>query len=689
MIFTNPLLLIGLVAIAIPIVVHLFNFRRYKKVYFSNVEHLQQLLSETKRQSRLREYLILAARILAIAFLVLAFAQPIIPHKEQPLRTGGSAVSVYIDNSFSLENTNAEGTLLETAKKKAREIASAYKPSDQFQLLDNNIDGAHFRWVSRDEFLSMVDELEASPSSPLLSSMAAKQQDFLHSSRADNMMAYIISDFQVSTADFNQFPTDSSVSTTFVHLEAAAVDNISIDSVTFDAPIFMMGSHVTAQVHISNHGGNAVENLPIKLFVNNTERALASASLPEHSTQTVDIPFTIDATGVLNCRIESADYPITFDDQFFFSINVSQQLSMIEIYSGADASPYLGKLFGNDSLISYRSASERSMNFSDLTNYNFIVLNELSSITSGMMQTLLTFVTTGGSLLIVPPADADLESYNQLLQMLHAPQLTAFNKQSAKASTINSRAMLYRNVFSAAADENMEMPTLSGYFKTSATAGTVMETAISLTGGEPYLTLTPCANGHVYLFTAPLRPPYTDFVQQALFVPTLYNMALFSQPHGELYTTIDNTTPVMLSRHIAPSEGTYRLQNSDATFELIPDLRQQAGRTYFVPHNQIKTADNYTFTATGDTHAEGLSFNYSRLESDMRFYSRNDVAQQVKNYHLHGCDVVKNATKPLDDYIRSRSEGTPLWRWCVLLALLMLLAETLLLRLPQRRKLSK
>ena len=103
MILSSPLFLIGLVAVAIPVIVHLFNFRRYKKVYFSNVERLEQLQSETRRQSTLRQLLIMFARILAIVFLVLAFARPVIPNRNSAMRSGSNDISIFIDNSFSME----------------------------------------------------------------------------------------------------------------------------------------------------------------------------------------------------------------------------------------------------------------------------------------------------------------------------------------------------------------------------------------------------------------------------------------------------------------------------------------------------------------------------------------------------------------------------------------------------------
>ncbi|MBO7227129.1 MAG: BatA domain-containing protein, partial [Bacteroidales bacterium] len=99
--FINPLYLIGLLAVAIPILVHLFNFRRYKKVYFSNVAMLQQLQSQNKKQSQLKHRLILLCRLFAVVFIVLVFARPVLVDDDKAVNMGGvSYVSVYLDNSF-------------------------------------------------------------------------------------------------------------------------------------------------------------------------------------------------------------------------------------------------------------------------------------------------------------------------------------------------------------------------------------------------------------------------------------------------------------------------------------------------------------------------------------------------------------------------------------------------------------
>src|SRR3954463_7435883 len=128
--FVYPSFLFALAAVAIPILIHLFNFRKYKKIYFTNVRFLKEIKQDTRSRSQLKHLLILLARILAIIFLVFAFAQPYIPRNKNTLVSGTRDVSLFIDNSFSMDAVGQNGSLIEVAKKKAHDIALAYSPSD-------------------------------------------------------------------------------------------------------------------------------------------------------------------------------------------------------------------------------------------------------------------------------------------------------------------------------------------------------------------------------------------------------------------------------------------------------------------------------------------------------------------------------------------------------------------------------
>ena len=679
---TYPLFLIGLAAVGIPIVIHLMQLRRYRKVFFSNVDMLEELENENRRQRNVRQLLILAARILAIVFLVLAFCQPVIPEKGSRMASGGTVVSVYIDNSYSMECGGMEGSLMESARQKAREIAAAYTPGTQFQLLTNEASGAQFRWLSREEFLNAVDEVSVSAVTAPLSGMARRQNDFLHSATAGNRHAYVVSDFQRTTADVANYPHDTTVLTTFIPLGGTEASNIYIDSLVFDSPAYFLGATVRVEARVRNDGDKAVESQPLRLFVGNRNRAVTSVDIAARSSATAQMTFTIQSDSLLQGYVETTDYPVSFDDRMFFSIPVTTQVPIL-VLSGRGENPFLEKLFRGDSLVAYRQEAYDRMNYAHLAESRFIVLDELHSIPSGLAQQLTQFVREGGTLLVVPGEKVESASYNQFLGSLQAPLLGNWSDRQARTRDLQSDHHLYQGVFQRQHDE-IEMPSATGYYQLSRTAGTVARQIIAMPDGGSYLSETPAGEGRLYLFATPLRTEHTDFVHQALFVPTLYNMALYSTPQPQPYHLLTGTDPIPIaSQPMDDSPCKLVNANPDAQHtEFIPDIRRMASRYCIIPHGEITEAGNYLLTPEP---VEGLAFNYSRQESNLSCFSRNELKQAVRDAGLTHCRIVPKAEKSMTQYIRQRSQGTPLWRWCIVLALLFLLAEILLIRIGPKQ----
>lgn len=671
--FTYPLILLALVAVAIPIAVHLFNFRRYRKVYFSNVDYLQELQQQTRKQSELMRWLVLAARILAIICLVIAFAQPVIPGTGKHLKPGGCAVSIYLDNSFSMNNTNSDGTLLEMGRNKVKEIVAAYDMDDQFQLITNETDGSQFRWLSKDELFEELEKVDISPRTLTISSMGEKMYDFLNRSHAANRHCYIISDFQASSTDLEDWKSDTNIQSTFVVLEGSTLDNLYIDSISLNAPTYYQGNTLEAAVCLRNNGSNPMEQVQIKLIANDKQRAIATVDVPAKGKADATLKMQVDLTGTLDCRVEITDYPITFDDKFFFSVNVNSRINVAVI---GEKNEYLDRLFDDDSTISYTRMAERDINYESLNQKNFIILNEVSTISSGLAQTLLSWVNEGGSLFVVPGTAID-PSYASAMAAWKTPILGEWQKTKMSVTNIDLEDGLFRGVFNGKTEE-MEMPTLQGYHLMNAGPNSSRSSIMQLANGGDYLTATPSGNGKIYVTAAPLRIETTDWVRQALFVPVVYNMALYSRQMGSLY-------------HIIGSEGAIQLANSYELphligngVDILPETRQNSGRCYIVTHNQVAQAGNYTISE--NKVQEGISFNYSRLESDMASYSEAEIASMIDNQRLTECSVVPNAKKSMEAYIRQQRNDKPLWRWFVVGALACLLAETLLLRRIRKTK---
>jgi hypothetical protein len=325
------------------------------------------------------------------------------------------------------------------------------------------------------------------------------------------------------------------------------------------------------------------------------------------------------------------------------------------------------------------------MDFSRIDGTDIILLDELTSLSTGMAQTLHSFVEEGGTLVIVPALNADIASYNEALKLFAAPQLSSLSNVRQQATRLDNHNTLYRNVFNSNPSDNTELPTVISHYRLSVTPGTLRESIISLANGDDYLCATPCGSGRLYLFSAPLRDASTDFVRQALFVPTLYNMALYSVRHTPPAITLGMAEPVPLSSSYANNDGTVKLTGCGRIdHEEIPDIRSTAGISVLMPHNTISKAGNYQLIQNGIA-TEGLSFNYPRRESQMDFIGQDALTKTLKDHNIPNCSVVNNPDKPIDTYLKEKMQGRRLWQWCVIGALLMLLTEIILIRLPQRK----
>ena len=209
--FVYPDFLFALFALAIPIIIHLFNFKKFKRVEFSNVAFLKEIKQESKSKSRLKEWLILFSRLLAITFLVLAFAQPYIPVSEKQTISGDKAVSIYIDNSFSMNGTGNKGRLLDMAKQYVYKIIDSYPAGQKFQLITSDLDGNTYRSFSKETIEEQLAELDDSPNSLVIDEVLKKQENWLIEQNVKAMDSYVISDFQRSSMTNLNVVLDTSI----------------------------------------------------------------------------------------------------------------------------------------------------------------------------------------------------------------------------------------------------------------------------------------------------------------------------------------------------------------------------------------------------------------------------------------------------------------------------------------------
>jgi hypothetical protein len=680
--FSNPAFLFALSAIAIPIIIHLFNFRKFKTIYFSNVRFLKEVKQETQAKSKLKHLLVLAARILAISFLVFAFAQPYIPSDNKKAVVGDKAISIFIDNSFSMDAINKNGTLLDEAKKRAKEIVSAYKPTDRFQLFTNDFEGKHQRLLNKEEFTELIDEVKISPATRTIKEISARAFDVLQQSGIKNKHLFVLSDFQKSVSDVQLIKNDTSISVKLIPLVANEKSNVYIDTCWFETPVRQLNQVEKLHVRIKNVSEKVLENNSIKLFINNTQKTPASFSMDKNSETEVILSFASRESGIQHCRIELNDFPVTFDDQFYFSFEVAKNIPVLAINgkeSGTD-NAYLTKLFGSDSLFSFKSVAENQIDYAALANNRLIILNELKSISSGLSMELKRFMENGGSVLVFPAKDIELTTYKEFCLANRANYYEKLDTANTKVDKINLEHPIYKDVFDnkTFSATNLDLPKVNEYYALSKTTRSNEEYLLKLQNGNNFLSKYTVGKGKLYLSAVGINSNFSNLGKHALFVPTLYKIAIYSQTSTPLFYTISNDE-IIETNAVVVGENAFHIKNVDNSFDIIPEHKSMDSKLLIYTHNQINNAGNYNLLSD-KTIVTGLSFNFNRKESDLTCYSQEELNEQLSKNNLQNFATIESSQKSLTSTLTELDQGKKLWKLCIILALVFFAAEVLLLR---------
>jgi len=685
MLFVSPFFLYGLFALAIPILIHLINFRRYKKVWFTNVRFLAEIKQEKQRKSQIKQWILLALRLLAITSLVFAFAQPYLPSTLQSDKQQQQGVSIFVDNSFSMDAIGSEGKLIETAKEKAREIVSAYKPSDRFQLITNDFEGFHQHLVSRDEFLKMLEEIRISTASRKISEVVSRQEDLLTSSPGLARNIFLISDFQEATSDFDNLDPDTATSYYILPLSANQTGNLYIDTAFFESVVQQPDQLSHLRVRIRNTGTDRLEKIPVKLVINNLQKALASATIDPGSETELVIPFTNETSGIQSGYLELPDYPITYDDRCYISYPLVSTVSILCINESGE-NPYLNALFGSDTAFHMVNTAANRLNYSSFSSFSLIILNQLNHISSGLAQELFRFTQSGGTLLSILPNEANSTDYRNFFDLLEIPEIGIADTSRLRVSQISLGSQVYNDVFEPDAagrielPNNADLPVVSLHYPLKLTTGSIIEPLLTLQNGDLLLARRPSGKGEIYILTSPLELNFSSLPAHLLFVPTFYKIALLSQPGSDLYYFTATNNPIEVPTDSLSNDIMFKVVQNDSELEIIPELRFIDGRMLLYPHDQIRESGLYSIYLSGKV-LSGLAFNYPRAESNLTYMAPGSIREVLEKKEIHSFFLLKADQQSMAKEIREAERGQPLWKLFLLFALLFLAAEIALIRL--------
>jgi hypothetical protein len=680
--FVHPEILWALSALSVPIIVHLFNFRKFKKMMFPNVAFLKEIKQETQSKSKLKHLLILLTRLMAMACIIFAFAQPYVPLSGTTARPGDRAVSLYLDNSFSMDARGESGPLLDLARNKSLEIVNGFGPADKFQLITNDFYGAQQRLVSKEEMLDLIQDVQPSASGRRMSEVLARQREVLNRSGLDNKSAFYISDFQRSSIDLESISNDTTISQRLVPTQAEERSNVYIDSVWFSTPLRQLNQPEQLYIRVKNDSESDKENIPVILFVNGEQKSMASVSIAADAAAEAVITFTNTTPGNKQCSVKVDDYPISFDDVYYFSFKVSAQIAVMEIRGSATPeSNAIPAVFSDDPYFLFTSIGENVIDYSRLVTQQLVVLNEPEQISTGLAAELTKFITNGGSVVLFPSYTGNIDSYNAWLSPLISGKFGPVMNSPMKADRVNWEHYIYKTAFEKP-DGNVEMPMVQRFYLIETTGSTALVPMLTLQDGHDLLSGAGIGQGKVYVCAVPLEAENSNFVRHALFPATLLRMAEFSQPSLPLSYTIGQNEAIVLRNLQMPGESTFRMESVDGG-GFIPEHRNAGGNVELFVREGLEKAGN-NLLLSGDSTVAVLSFNYRRLESATAVADIGEIMEFALGNGWSNWSVLDGTLDSIGKSAVEVESGKKYWYSMIVWALILLAIEILLIKFWRR-----
>lgn len=642
---------------------------------FSNIEMLQTVAIEEHGKRNLRKLLILFSRIFALSFLVLAFAKPYFPGKNNLLAKEGNVISIYIDNSFSMKNTGNEGELLNASKNKATTLIKNYNETDIFFVISNDFEAKGQRELNKEVALQAVDDITVSAFSRDLESVYDRIRENFERREYEqkNKLAFWLSDFQQQKNAVNINPSDSSIQWYLLPQSSNEPANLSIDTAYFASPYVQSGKTATLRVIISNHGAEDIENVSLYLNLNESQKGLANANIKAGSQTSVELNFTPDDKLWQRGSLKISDNPITFDDELFVAFPLVTQLNICEISSQNQT--YIQKVFEGDDFFVYSRLNPNQIDYSLLKQADLVVINELNDAGQGLITILQDYLTKGGSLMLFPFGESNPKIYNKLAESLGIAPLKPEITQATKVAFLNAEHILYKNAIDKIKD-NEVLPMLDSYYPLDEKP-IRFDKLIALSNNHDVLRLYPKNSGVIYQWAISLQKQNKLLALNFIFPISALNAALQAKPLPNLF-------------HVAASNDLIPLRNASDSKERIYEVSGQ-GNSKWIP--EIVSSDGQQKMNVGFLSMAGsfavqqqnndsvlayFALNYNRNESVMKFYDKDNLLNVFSD--AGNVFILNSEINTIAKTIEQTDSGKQLWRMFLVLALLFLLIEILLLR---------
>ena len=642
-------------------------------MYFSNTATLKTIEQENAKTKKMKYIIALIMRMLFVAALVFAFAYPYNPDQKLKTDDADNLVAVYIDNSMSMQSQSSEISLIEDARASARKIVSNISPSQRFVLLTNSRQPDNEYPMNQDEMLMSIDAMQTEASPMSISALYENLQMIMRRNGFKSASLFMYSDFQDNMMNLDGIVADSAIQIVAMPLKSDYQQNIYIDTVWLSSPILQKDLANEINVRVVNESGKEIKGLPVNFEIDGKAVAFNTIDVPANGKNDVSMQFVLNDNGMGTVSIN--DFPITFDDEYYFTLNVRPIIKIVELSTAvetrgrASQQSHLETLFSNDSLFNYTRIDPRRIDQQYLSDCQLIIIDGDDIINETMLQSIIELAKTGCSVVLLP---------SEPLNALNALNAPIISDDTLTISTIASQHEFFDDIF-VSIPENADLPKVYKHVQIDKSRFSNSLSLISLQNGTSFFTLSKIGAGNIFTFASKFDKDWTNFTENSLFVPIMYKIAMLGGQVNRLSYIIGVDKELTINDLTAFSEGDIRIRDVENTFEMIPMVELRNNRTLLRLCDELPGAGFYTINH-GEEVIATTAWNDSRFESKMKFFDREEVDKLLKDKGLNVLAVIKADDIRSNNVMEMMVRRSMLWKSFIIMALCALLIEILVLR---------
>lgn len=685
MTFLNPSILFGLFAVVIPILLHFLNLRKLKTIEFSTLLFLKELQKTKIKRIKLKQLLLLIIRIIIIVFIVLAFARPTLKNSFSNETAKTSAIFI-IDNTFSMSLVNEKGSLLNQAKLKAKNLINEIKDGDEVTIITiGEVNTKKFiPTKSIKELINQIDNIEISEVSNTLNQAMVEASKIIYESNQLNKEIYIFTDMQKSRlinskdelSDYGKiFPENTRLF--LIDLSNDEYNNLGIVSFQSENQIFELNKDISFKVKVKNYSNTKIDNNVISLFINGKRSSQKNLTLNSNEMKEVILETTLQDTGLVNFSAELEDDAILNDNQFFLSVNVKKNVSVLICTENPNSSKFVNYAISLNPNIKLKEINFSQLNSVDLNNYDLIML--FASANNHSLKKVNEFLLQGKNLVVFPSENSNSITYSQTLKQLN------LNYQFIEKGIVNSNQIvnefgkidfnhsLFKNIFTEEKKTKIESAEINKFLQTQLTGKE--KPIIQLANGSPFLFEINELKSKILVFTSSPTLSWNDFPLKSLFAPLINKIVYYASiklkdenyiTGNELNVDISKTNLSLIK--VAKPVNIVEYIKKDS-------LQNQNVMTY----KNTNKKGVYKFFSN-DKLLDYFDVNIDPRESEQEKFSIEDFKEYLKTINFRGKIYDIKQDDSLSKVIYDSRFGTELWKYFLMATLILLILESLIAR---------